>query len=170
MRQLRITSGVLFVTGALILGAIPSPASAAEEVRKAPFEYLIFKVRVGDLQKSLDFYATFFGYKEVLRTKPSPTGAVQVYLTRGGENFRDGLTLVHDPANPPPADRGALHTIVFSVRDIMGTVKRLEGAGHKITRPPTSTGNYPSPLTSSAVIGYTVDPNGYPVEMVEWKP
>ena len=59
---------------------------------------------------------------------------------------------------------------MFSVRDISGLIKRLEAAEHKIVSPPTETKNYASSVTSSAVIAYTLDPDGYSVEMVEWKP
>lgn len=167
MKRLVTSLGLLL--SALVWMGVPR-ASAAEGARKAPFEYLAVKINVGDLDKTLAFYETFFGFKPAVRTNPSPTGMVQVYTTRGGENFRDGLTFVYEPGKPAPADRGALHTIVLSITDIMGTVKKLEAAGHKITRAPQSTDRYPSPLTSSVVIGYTVDPNGYPIEMVEWKP
>ena len=146
-----------------------NPAAAPAGARP-PFEYTVTKINVLNLDESVAFYAQFFGYREVLRTKPSPSGMVQVYTTRGGENFRDGLTFVHDPGRTGPLERGALNTLVFSVTDIADVVRRIEAAGYKITRAPFETRGYPTPVTSAAVIAYAADPSGYPVEIVEWKP
>jgi hypothetical protein len=73
-----------------------SLAQDCPEDLQPPFEYMITKIRVADLEKSLEFYSSFFGYKEVLRTPESPAGAVQVYTSKDGCNFRHGLTLVRE--------------------------------------------------------------------------
>ena len=135
-----------------------------------PFEYMVTKISVVELEESLEFYSSFFGYKEVLRTPVSPAGVVQVYTTKDGLNFQHGLTLVHEKERNVPVAKGALHTIVFSVDDIAGLVDRIEAAGYEITMAPRETKNYATSVTSSAVIAYALDPNGYSVEMVEWKP
>lgn len=147
-----------------------SLAQDCPEDLQAPFEYMITKINVLDLDESLEFYSSFFGYKEVLRTPVSSSGVVQVYTTKDGCNFRHGLTFVHEKERGEAIAKGALNTIVFSVLDIANLVNRIEAAGYEITMRPFETKNYATPVTSSAVIAYALDPNGYPVEMVEWKP
>ena len=169
-RKIRIA--LISIATCLMTVAIPEDSLAQDcpEDLQAPFEYMITKVNVLELDESLEFYASFFGYKEVLRTPVSPAGVVQVYTTKDGCNFRHGLTLVHEKDRNEAIAKGALNTIVFSVLDIVGLVNRIEAAGYEITMAPFETKNYATPVTSSAVIAYAVDPNGYPVEMVEWKP
>ncbi len=169
-RKVRIA--VISATTCLMIVAVMENLFAQDSLEELqpPFEYMITKINVVDLEKSLEFYSSFFGYKEVLRTPVSPAGVVQVYTTKDGRNFQHGLTLVHEKERNAPVAMGALRTIVFSVHDIAGLVDRIEAAGYEITRAPRETKNYATSVTSSAVIAYALDPNGYPVEMVEWKP
>jgi catechol 2,3-dioxygenase-like lactoylglutathione lyase family enzyme len=154
-----------------ILTAVPQNSSAhdSSENLQPPFEYMITKIVVANLDKSIEFYSRFFGYKEVLRTPRSAAGVINVYTTKGGQNYQHGLTFVHKAGVSKPIEKGALHTIVFSVKDIAGLVNRIEAAGYEITMAPRETKNYSDSVTSSAVIAYALDPDGYPVEMVEWK-
>ena len=147
----------------------PTPAPA-QPPGNPPFEYMVTKIEVVDLERSLAFYRDFFGYQEVLRTPVSPAGMVQVYTTRGGHNFRDGLTLVAQRDRAGPIVPGALNTLVFSVTNLRQVLARIAAAGYTITKQPIETRNYPSPVTSSVVIAYVQDPNGYRIEIVEWKP
>lgn len=172
MASRKVGIGVISAISCLMLAAV-SPSLLAQdspEDLRPPFEYMITKINVADLEKSLEFYSSFFGYKEVLRTPVSAAGMVQVYTTKGGRNYQHGLTLVSEQERIAPVVKGALHTIVFSVKDIANLVDRIEAAGYEITMAPRETKNYASSVSSSAVIAYALDPNGYPVEMVEWKP
>lgn len=151
----------------LLFGATALPVASAE---RPPFEYMVTKIDVRDLDESLRFYSEFLGYREVIRTKPAANGSVQVYTTRGGKNFRDGLTLVHTPGREWKPGSVGLHTLVFSIRDIHDTLRRLSAAGYTITRPAQETQAYATEASSGVVIAYVADPNGYSVELVEWKP
>ena len=170
VRKTQLAAILVVTTLALCAVGFQAAAQSPTNTPRPPFEYMQIKINVGDLEKSMEFYSTFFGYKEVMRTPVSPSGMINVVTTKNGKDFQDGLIFVHQQGKSAPKDPGALNTILFSVRDISGLIKRLEAAGHKIVSPPTETKNYASSVTSSAVIAYTLDPDGYSVEMVEWKP
>ena len=163
---------VISAISCFMIAAVSNSVLAQDSPKEMqpPFEYMITKIKVSNLEKSLEFYSSFFGYKEVLRTPVSAAGMVQVYTTKGGQNYQHGLTLVHEKEKNAPIPKGALHTIVFSVMDLLNLVDRIESAGYEITMAPRETKNYTSSVSSSAVIAYALDPDGYPVEMVEWKP
>ena len=172
MLSRKVRVALISATMCLMSAAFMQKLSAQHSSEKLhpPFEYMVTKISVVELEKSLEFYSSFFGYKEVLRTPVSLAGVVQVYTTKNGRNFQHGLTLVHEKERNVPIAKGALHTIVFSVDDIASLVDRIEAAGYEITMAPRETKNYATSVTSSAVIAYALDPNGYSVEMVEWKP
>jgi lactoylglutathione lyase len=144
------------------------PVGRADE--GPPFEYMVTKIDVSDLEKSLRFYSDFLGYQEVIRTRPTPEGSVQVYTTRGGHNFRDGLTFVHTPGRAISPNNPGLHTLVFSIKNIDETLRKITSAGYKIVRPARETKAYVTSKSSSVIIAYVADPDGYQVELVEWRP
>jgi predicted enzyme related to lactoylglutathione lyase len=63
-----------------------------------------------------------------------------------------------------------LHTLVFSIKNIETTLGKIAAAGYKIIRPARETKAYVTEKSSSVVIAYVADPDGYQVELVEWKP
>ena len=148
--------------------AAATTSITAEE--SPPFEYMVTKIDVGDLEKSLRFYSEFLGYQEVIRTRPAIDGSVQVYTTRGGENFQHGLTFVHTPGRIISPNNPGLHTLVFSIKDIIATLNKMNAAGFRTIHSARETKAYVSSKSSSVVIAYVADPNGYQVELVEWKP
>lgn len=154
----------------ILLSIVAAATTSARAAEGPPFEYMVTKIDVRDLEHSLRFYSEFFGYKEVIRTKPTANGSVQVYTTRGGQNFHDGLTFVYTPGLALSPGTPGLHTLVFSIRDLATTLSRLSAAGYTITRPARETRAYVAPESSSVVIAYVEDPNGYSLELVEWKP
>jgi catechol 2,3-dioxygenase-like lactoylglutathione lyase family enzyme len=135
-----------------------------------PFEYMVTKIDVSNLDESLRFYSEFLGYQEVIRTKPSAEGSVQVYTTRGGKNFRDGLTFVYTPGQAISPKTPGLHTLVFSITNLEETLRKMAAAGYRVVSPAKETKAYATAISSSVVIAYVADPDGYRVELVEWKP
>lgn len=156
------------ISASLMLPATGLHAGETDADTGPPFEYMATKIWVHDLEASLAFYETVFGYQQVIRTATSPIGMVQVYTTRGGHDFQDGLTLVYEPDRALPG-AGALHTLVFSVRDLADTIKRIEATSQPITRAPREVTNYASAVSSRVIIAFAEDPNGYAIEIVEWR-
>jgi len=169
-RETARSSDIGFAWLVLIVLAFTSTTKTAHADEGPPFEYMVTKIDVSDLDKSVRFYSEFLGYKEVIRTRPTPEGSVQVYTTHGGENFRDGLTFVYTPGRTISANNPGLHTLVFSIKNLDETLGKMIAAGHKVLRPPRETKAYVSSKSSSVVIAYVADPDGYQLELVEWKP
>lgn len=142
----------------------------AHTEERPPFEYMVTKIDVSDLDRSLKFYSDFLGYQEVIRTPPTPEGSVQAYTTRGGQNFRDGLTFVYTPGRVISPKNPGLHTLVFSIKDLNNTLSKMTAAGYPLIRPARETKAYVTETSSSVIIAYVADPDGYQVELVEWRP
>ncbi len=118
-------------------------------------------LRVGDLQRSIDFYTRVLGMK-LLRTTDRPE---QKYT----------LAFVGYAANPEQAeieltynygvgryDLGSAYGhIALGVEDARATCARIRAAGGKVTREagPVAGGN--------TVIAFVEDPDGYKIELIE---
>lgn len=118
-------------------------------------------LRVGDLQRSIDFYTRVMGMK-LLRTTDRPE---QKYT----------LAFVGYEPNPDQAeieltynygvDRYELGTayghIAIGVPDVYAACDRIRAAGGRITREP-------GPVAGgSTVIAFVQDPDGYKIELIQ---
>ena len=109
------------------------------------------KIRVADLQKSLDFYVGQLGLKQGQRY-----GEDELALEwPGGGSV---LVLVHGlPGKPVEGPRGAAALIVI-VPDAVALGAKLTAAGYKGVRPPI--------VTPSMTIVFAEDPDGDVVELI----
>lgn len=105
-------------------------------------EYLHTMVRVGDLDKALDFYCAKFGLKEVRRMENEKGRYTLVFLAAPGDEERarrDKAPLVELTYNWDEHDytggRNFGH-LAYRVDDIYATCDRLMKAGVTINRPP----------------------------------
>jgi lactoylglutathione lyase len=120
-------------------------------------------LRVGDLQRSIDFYTRMIGMN-LLRTTDRPEQKYSLaYLAFGRGNADGGaeleLTLNHG------VDRYDLGTayghMAFGVDDIVAACERIRQAGGKISREP-------GPVKGgSTVIAFVEDPDGYKIELIQ---
>ena len=92
MRVRKTQLAAILVVTTLALCAVGFQAAAQSQTNtpRPPFEYMQIKINVGDLEKSMEFYSTFFGYKEVMRTPVSPSGMIMLLPQRMGKTFRTG--------------------------------------------------------------------------------
>jgi lactoylglutathione lyase len=126
--------------------------------------FLHTMLRVGDLDRSVDFYTRLLGMQELRRNDvpdgkytlvfvgyaPESTGAGVIELTYnyGTENYEMGTAFGH---------------IAIGVPDIYATCDALRAAGAKITREP-------GPVKfGTTVIAFVEDPDGYKIELIERK-
>lgn len=126
--------------------------------------FLHTMLRVGDLDRSVDFYTRLLGMKELRRNDvpdgkytlvfvgfaPESTGAGVIELTYnyGVESYEIGTAFGH---------------IAIGVPDIHATCDALRAAGAKITREP-------GPVKfGTTVIAFVEDPDGYKIELIERK-
>ena len=115
-------------------------------------------LRVGDLQRSIDFYTHVLGMK-LLRRKDYPDGRFTLAFVGYGEE--SGNTVIELTYNWDRYDLGSgFGHIAIEVDDVYQAVDELRGRGGKVIRDagPMNAG--------STIIAFIEDPDGYPVELI----
>ncbi len=120
-------------------------------------------LRVGDLQRSIDFYTKTIGMDLLRTTERAEQGYTLAFVAFGGGN-RNGeaeleLTWNHGVSD---YDLGTAYGhIALGVDDVAETCERIRAAGGNVTREP-------GPVKGgSTVIAFVEDPDGYKVELIE---
>lgn len=118
-------------------------------------------IRVGDLERSIDFYTRLLGMT-LLRRKDYPTGRFTLaFLGYGNESDQTVLELTHnwDTGSYDPGN-GFGH-IAIGVDDIYRLCRDIQQAGGTVSR-------QPGPMQhGSTVIAFVRDPDGYAIELIE---
>ncbi|MBF0325740.1 MAG: lactoylglutathione lyase [Alphaproteobacteria bacterium] len=125
------------------------------------FRMLHTMIRVGDLDRSIDFYTRLLGMK-LLRRQDYPDGRFTLaFVGYGDEQANSVIELTHN-WDTASYDLGTgFGHIALGVPDIYGTCDGLTAAGAKITRPP-------GPMKhGKTVIAFLEDPDGYKIELIE---
>jgi lactoylglutathione lyase len=121
-------------------------------------------LRVGDLQRSIDFYTRVLGMT-LLRTSENPEYRYSLAFVGYGHGNPDqaeiGLTYNWG------ADRYDLGTayghIALGVPDVRAACEKIRAAGGNVTREP-------GPVKGGVtVIAFVTDPDGYKIELIERK-
>jgi lactoylglutathione lyase len=117
-------------------------------------------LRVGDLQRSIDFYTHVLGMK-LLRRKDYPDGRFTLAFVGYGEE--SGNTVIELTFNwdIDHYDLGSgFGHIAIEVDDVYQAVEELRSRGGKVIRDagPMNAG--------STIIAFIEDPDGYPVELI----
>jgi len=125
------------------------------------FKYLHTMLRVGDLDRSIAFYTTHLGMKE-LRRRDVPEGEYTLaFLGYGDESAHTALELTYNYGVTSYEMGGAFGHLAIGVPDIHGLCERLRAAGVKITREP-------GPVKfGTTLIAFIEDPDGYKIELIE---
>ncbi len=118
-------------------------------------------LRVGDLQRAIDFYTRVLGMK-LLRTTERPEQKYSLAFVGYGcnpEHAEIELTYNHG------VDHYELGTayghIALGVEDVYGACEKIRAAGGKITREP-------GPVQGgTTVIAFVTDPDGYKIELIQ---
>ena len=127
-----------------------------------PHRLLHTMIRVGNLDRSIDFYVDKLGMK-LIRKKDYETGRFTLAFVGYGEEAEETVVeLTHNwDQKEPYAMGGAFGHLAVGVPDIYGTCARLQKAGVKIPRPP-------GPMKhGGSVIAFIEDPDGYKIELIE---
>jgi len=118
-------------------------------------------LRVGDLQRSINFYTRALGMK-LLRTTDRPDQKYTLaFVGYGDEREHAVLELTYNYG----VDRYELGTafghVAVGVPDICVACDRVRGAGGAVTREP-------GPVKGgTSVIAFVQDPDGYKIELIE---
>ncbi|PZV12474.1 MAG: lactoylglutathione lyase [Leptolyngbya sp.] len=121
-------------------------------------------LRVGNLEKSLNFYCSFLDMK-LLRQKDYPGGEFTLaFVGYGDESDNSVLELTYNWGKEDYTLGDAYGHIAIGVDDIYATCEQIRTQGGKVTRDP-------GPMKhGSTVIAFVEDPDGYKVELIQLKP
>jgi lactoylglutathione lyase len=120
-------------------------------------------LRVGDLQRSIDFYTNVLGMK-LLRTSDNPEYKYKLaFLGYGSNPEHAELELTYNYGVDKYDMGTAYGHIALSADDIYKVCDDVRAKGGNITREP-------GPVKGgSTVIAFITDPDGYKVELIERK-
>lgn len=118
-------------------------------------------LRVGDLQRSIDFYTKVMGM-QVLRTTDRPEQKYSLaFVGYGPESEHAVLELTYNYGVDKYDMGGAFGHVAIAVDDAYAACERIKAAGGKVTREagPVKGG--------TTVIAFITDPDGYKIELIE---
>ena len=125
--------------------------------------FLHTMIRVGDLERSVDFYTRLLGMKET-RRRDVPEGKYTLVFVGYGDEASDCMIELTYNYGVEKYEMGsAFGHLAIGTDDIYGVCDRLAAEGVKIPRPP-------GPLKhGTTVIAFIEDPDGYKIELIERK-
>ena len=125
----------------------------AEIVRK----FLHTRMRVSDLDKTVQFYQDLFGL-EVSRRHESPRGSKLVFLKV--PNSDEEIELTYFPGSGPVVVQEDLMHLAFQVESMSDFQIHLESIGQSFSEGPTES-------SSGSVFAFVDAPDGYEIEVIE---
>lgn len=120
-------------------------------------------IRVGDLERSLDFYSNVLGMK-ILRRKDYPDGRFTLaFVGYGDESSNAVIELTHNwDTSSYDIGTGYGH-IALGMENIYTACDAIREKGGKITRAP-------GPMKHGTTeIAFVEDPDGYKIELIQLK-
>lgn len=118
-------------------------------------------LRVGDLQRAIDFYTKVLGMR-LLRTSDNPEYKYSLAFVGYTEESEGAVIELTYNWGVDSYDMGtAFGHIALGVDDVAGACERIRQAGGKVTREagPVKGG--------TTVIAFVEDPDGYKIELIE---
>jgi lactoylglutathione lyase len=118
-------------------------------------------LRVGHLQRSIDFYTQVLGM-QLLRTTENPAYKYSLAFLGFGKNPEHAeLELTYNWGVEQYEMGTAFGHIALGVPDVYGACEKIRAAGGQITREP-------GPVKGgTTVIAFVTDPDGYKIELIE---
>ena len=119
------------------------------------------RIRVSDLEKSIDWYCRTCGFEVLKRTDKSPSGNQLAHLQIPGSSHKLELTYSPDYAVKFPED--LVHTCI-RVDDIVAYCEMLEKLDLTMELWPE---NWRKKFADDKKMAFITDPDGYEVEILE---
>jgi lactoylglutathione lyase len=118
-------------------------------------------LRVGDLQRSIDFYTRLLGMK-LLRTTDRPEQKYTLaFVGYGDEREHAVLELTYNYGVDRYEIGSAFGHVAVAVPDVYAASDRIRAAGGNVTREP-------GPVKGgTTVIAFVTDPDGYKIELIQ---
>ena len=117
-------------------------------------------IRVGDLDKSLQFYTEVLGMK-LLRRKDYPEGRFTLaFVGYGDESEQAALELTHNWDTASYELGNGYGHVALEVDDVYEACDRIKARGGVVTREP-------GPMKhGSTILAFVQDPDGYKIELL----
>lgn len=123
-------------------------------------KYLHTMLRVGNLDKSIEFYTNFLGMR-LLRKMDFPDGKFTLaFLGYGEEKNNTVLELTHNWEISSYDLGSAYGHIAIGVEDVYATCEEIRAKGGNVVREPGPM------MHGSTVLAFVEDPDGYKVELL----
>ncbi|MDQ8195083.1 VOC family protein [Coraliomargarita sp. SDUM461004] len=119
------------------------------------------RIRVSNLEKSIDWYCQTCGFKVLKRTDKSPSGNQLAHLQIPGSAHNLELTYSPDYEVKVPED--LVHTCI-RVDNIIAYCEMLEGLNLPLDLWPS---NWREKFSDGKKMAFITDPDGYEVEILE---
>ncbi|WP_290437181.1 lactoylglutathione lyase [Aeromonas caviae] len=120
-------------------------------------------LRVGDLQRSIDFYTRVLGMTLLRKNENSEYKYTLAFVGYGDEKDEAVIELTYNWGVSEYELGSAYGHIALEADDIYATCEALRAAGAKITREP-------GPVKGgTTVIAFVEDPDGYKIELIAKK-
>lgn len=118
-------------------------------------------IRVGDLDKSIDFYTNIFGM-QLLRRKDYPDGKFTLaFVGYGSEDSNTVIELTHNWDTKSYEIGNGFGHIAIAVSNAYKACDEITAKGGKVVRPA-------GPMKhGGGVIAFVEDPDGYKIELIE---
>ena len=118
-------------------------------------------IRVGDLQRSIDFYTGLLGMK-LLRKKDYPDGRFTLaFVGYGDESDHAVIELTHNWDTKSYEIGNGFGHLAVAVADVYKACEAVKAKGGKVTREA-------GPMKhGTTVIAFVDDPNGYKIELIQ---
>lgn len=154
-----------WLVGAVLALGLAGSVATAEPV---PNRYFLFKINVSNLDRSLDFYTRLVGLREVRRAGGKNGAALEVVLSQSGQDLEPELILVYKEGGKPPELGTGLNMLAFAVPDLKERVAAMEKAGYAMNAPVREAARSDLSFATGIAVVFTKDPDGYPVELLQW--
>jgi lactoylglutathione lyase len=120
-------------------------------------KFLHTRMRVNDLEKTLDFYTKVFGF-EVTRRHESPRGSKLAFLAV--PNSDEEIEITYYPGSGPVEVQEDLMHLAFEVESMDEFKKHLDTIGYQFSDGPTQS-------SSGSTFAFVDAPEGYEIEIIE---
>jgi lactoylglutathione lyase len=118
-------------------------------------------LRVGDLQRSIDFYTKGFGMNEIRRNDVPDGKYTLAFVGYGTEEANTVIELTYNYGTEKYDMGSAFGHLAIGVPDVAATTEKLRSFGAKVTREP-------GPVKfGKTIIAFVEDPDGYKIELVQ---
>jgi lactoylglutathione lyase len=119
------------------------------------------RIRVSNLEQSIDWYCRTCGFQVLKRTEKSPSGNQLAHLQIPGSAHN--LELTHSPDYELKVSEDLVHTCI-RVDDIFAYSEMLEGLDLSLDLWPS---NWREKFVDGKKMAFITDPDGYEVEILE---